>query len=168
MIRTALPLLLLMAGLVGCAPTRPAVSEAVAPTVSDSKGTQPCEAVAPTRTAQQHMAAVRPAPSAKDAPRRLLPPEVLVGRTDQEISRAFGKPALQREESPADVWLYLAPDCALHLFFYPDENQVKVVRHVAINGRRLEGVAEFDRLRCFNDYLRAVGAEKTFAAAGPS
>ncbi|WP_339632890.1 hypothetical protein [uncultured Sneathiella sp.] len=102
-------------------------------------------------------------------PPAVLEPTIVVGKTTSEIGSAFGDPNMRRKDSPAEVWQYLAPDCALHLFFYPASSGGEmIVRHIAINGRSVETYSELDRKKCFNDYLRAVGAENAFAAPGAS
>ena len=96
-------------------------------------------------------------------PRVMLEPTVVVGRTDAEIKKAFGDPNLRRQDSPAEVWQYLAQQCALHLFFYPKSSgEALVVRHIAINGRSVDTFSDLDRKQCFNNHLRAVGAEEAF------
>ncbi|MEX1034310.1 MAG: hypothetical protein WDZ54_00020 [Sneathiella sp.] len=102
-------------------------------------------------------------------PRPLLDPAVVVGKTTAEIGAALGDPNMLRKDSPAEVWQYLASGCALHLFFYPASSGGEmIVRHIAINGRSVETFSELDRKKCFNDYLRAVGAENTFASSNAS
>ena len=104
-----------------------------------------------------------PPPVAVIKPQVLLEPIVVVGKTDAEIQNVFGDPNLRRKESPAEVWQYLAANCALHLFFYPGEAaDTLVVRHIAINGRSVETFSDLDRKKCFNDHLNAVGAEEAF------
>lgn len=108
-----------------------------------------------------------PAVAAK--PPVALEPTVVVGRTDSEIKTAFGAPNLRRQDSPAEVWQYLTPACALHLFFYPGASgDALVVRHIAINGRSSDNFSDLDRKQCFNDYLQSVKAENAFAASGKS
>ncbi len=98
-----------------------------------------------------------------------LDPTVVVGKTDTEIKTAFGDPNLRRQDSPAEVWQYLTPACALHLFFYPGASgDALVVRHIAINGRSSDNFSDLDRKQCFNDYLQSVKAENAFAASGKS
>jgi hypothetical protein len=110
-----------------------------------------------------------PPPVVATKPREMLEPSVLVGRTDAEIKRAFGDPNLRRKDSPAEVWQYLAQQCALHLFFYPGKSgEALIVRHIAINGRSVDSFSDLDRKQCFNDHLRAVGAEDVFIAKKPS
>lgn len=56
-------------------------------------------------------------PAAK--PKDLTPPQ-LVGLNEDEVVRLLGPAGSRREEPPATVWQYRAPDCALDLFFYMD------------------------------------------------
>jgi len=104
-----------------------------------------------------------PPPVAPKKPRVLLEPTVVLGKTTTEISTAFGDPTLLRQDAPAEVWQYLATDCALHLFFYPAQKGGDlVVSHIAINGRSAASQSDLDRKKCFNDHLTAVGAEDAF------
>ena len=149
-------------GVSACAPSQQVTLTTGKPARSEA-GTAAASSVASLPPSTE----ARPAaPAPKAAPRAFLAPEVLIGRSEGEIRKAFGKPALMRKESPADVWQYLSEDCALHLYFYPEGKTAKVVRHVAINGRNLDTLSDLDRTQCFNDYLRSVGAEMAFAAAG--
>lgn len=127
---------------------------------------------------QKTVAATPPKPMTAPAPKKQAPPavatikppilqepEVVVGRSDAEIMKAFGDPNLRRKDSPAEVWQYLTPGCALHLFFYPGgSGDSLVVRYIAINGRSVASFSDLDRKQCFNDHLRAVGAEEAFIA----
>ena len=123
-------------------------------------------------SAPQKPVAKSSTPNAKAAPpvvaakpREMLEPTVVIGRTDTEIKKAFGDPNLRRQDSPAEVWQYLAQQCALHLFFYPGKSgEELVVRHIAINGRSVDNFSDLDRKQCFNDHLKAVGAEEVFIA----
>lgn len=107
--------------------------------------------------------ATKPPAVAAIKPRPLLEPTVVIGKTAAQIQGAFGDPNLRRKDSPAEVWQYLAQGCALHLFFYPGPTgDALVVRHIAINGRSVASFSDLDRKQCFNDHLKAVGADKAF------
>ena len=98
-------------------------------------------------------------------PRIMLEPTVVVGKTDAEIQKAFGDPNMKRKDSPAEVWQYLTSACALHLYFYPgNAGEGLTVRYIAINGRSIASFSDLDRKQCFNDHLKAVGAEDAFIA----
>ncbi|USG61152.1 hypothetical protein NBZ79_18510 [Sneathiella marina] len=102
-------------------------------------------------------------------PRILLEPEIMIGQSVVDVREVFGAPSLLRIDNPAEVWQYLVPECALHLFFYPDrtDGQLKV-SHISINGRKRVTASELDPKLCFNNYLREIGAEDAFAASGTS
>lgn len=102
-------------------------------------------------------------------PRILLEPEIMIGRTDIEVRKLFGAPTLQRVDSPAEVWQYLASDCAMHLFFYPQgSNSQLTVRHISINGRQQTQKAKSNHKLCFNDHLREKGAEEALNVSNTS
>lgn len=152
----------LLFGLSACAQT---------PTASQSEAVKPkniTSSIAPPKSPAKSAIpkpALKPPAVAAIKPRILLEPAVVIGKTSTEIKEAFGDPNLLRQDSPAEVWQYLAQDCALHLFFYPGTSGgALVVRHIAINGRSIEKFSDLDRKQCFNDHLKAVGAEETFVA----
>lgn len=100
------------------------------------------------------------APVAVAKPRVLLEPEIMIGRSATEVREVFGTPTLQRVDKPAEVWQYLATDCALHLFFYPNgSNRQLTVSHISINGRNVTTDQNLDPKLCFNNHIREIGAE---------
>ncbi|MCC3304076.1 hypothetical protein [Sneathiella sp. HT1-7] len=144
---------------------------AQSPTASQPETEKPKKAAAIFAPQKSTSKSVVPKPALKPPvvaaikPRILLEPAVVIGKTSTEIKNAFGDPNLLRQDSPAEVWQYLAQGCALHLFFYPGTSgEALVVRHIAINGRSIENFSDLDRKQCFNDHLKAVGAEETFVA----
>lgn len=48
------------------------------------------------------------------------PPDIrdLAGLRPADIVSILGPPDLKRDEPPAELWQYRAPDCVLNLFFY--------------------------------------------------
>ncbi|PHQ69302.1 MAG: hypothetical protein COB93_08385 [Sneathiella sp.] len=102
-------------------------------------------------------------------PRVLVEPTVVIGKSATEIRAAFGEPTLRRQDAPAEVWQYLATECALHLFFYPAaDGDSLVVSHIAINSRSAALPSDIDRKQCFNDHLTAIGAEDAFTPKAAS
>jgi hypothetical protein len=102
-------------------------------------------------------------------PRNLLEPEIMIGRTDSEVREIFGAPTLQRIDDPAEVWQYLASDCAMHLFFYPEGQDSKMtVQHISINGRKQDVTSAREQKLCFNDHLRRIGAEEALKVRNTS
>ena len=166
MMRVAAVLAALAVGITGCAPSHQITVPTGKPVSTGAVASSPVPA-APATMPSQRASAPPPASSAVK-PRVLLEPEILIGKTEAEIAEVFGEPVLRRQESPAEVWQYLTADCAVHVFFYPDEKAAGVVRHIAINGRNLENFSTLDRRQCFNDYLRAIGAEEVFLTAKTS
>ncbi|MDF2367694.1 hypothetical protein [Sneathiella sp.] len=148
---------LLVIGLSACAQT---------PTASKPETEKPKTAAANTPSKPAVVkSSPKPPAVAMIKPRIMLEPTVVIGRTDAEIKKAFGDPNLLRQDSPAEVWQYLAQDCAIHLFFYPaSSGEALAVRHIAINGRSVDNFSDLDRKQCFNDHLKAVGAEEAFVA----
>ncbi|MCF8466737.1 MAG: hypothetical protein K9G33_04995 [Sneathiella sp.] len=144
-------------GLAGCAQTPATTSNAAQDQKSTAQALKPVEAAPPKKQNPSALAAIKP--------RILLEPNIVVGKTDAEIQGAFGDPNMKRKESPAEVWQYLTPGCALHLYFYPGNvGDGLVVRYIAINGRSVASFSDLDRKQCFNDHLKAVGAEEAFIA----
>lgn len=93
----------------------------------------------------------------------------MVGRSVVEVRDIFGAPTLLRVDNPAEVWQYLASECAMHLFFYPGGGGGQLtVSHISINARKKSTVSELDTKLCFNNYLRDIGAEGAFVASGTS
>ncbi len=151
---------LLIGGLSACAqaPTASKLETEKTKATASAASSKPAAVQSPAPKVPQKPPAV-----AAIKPRIMLEPTVVVGKTTMEIQQAFGNPNLRRQDSPAEVWQYLARDCALHLFFYPGTSgEALVVRHIAINGRSIDNFSDLDRKQCFNDHLKAVGAEEVF------
>ncbi|WP_288901862.1 hypothetical protein [uncultured Sneathiella sp.] len=149
-------------GLSACAQSPATVKTDAAPqkTAVSSQPAKPAVTQSPTPKETP-----KPPVVAAIKPRAQIEPTVVVGKTAVEIQGAFGDPNLRRIDSPAEVWQYLAQECAMHLFFYPGPSgKGLVVRHIAINGRSVDTFSDLDRKQCFNDHLKAVGAEEAFIA----
>lgn len=48
--------------------------------------------------------------------------ENIMGLAPDTLQNILGVPSLRRQERDARVWLYLNPECILHLYFYTNEN----------------------------------------------
>lgn len=78
-----------------------------------------------------------PAPSVLPAaPSRLPAIGELAGMAPPEILALLGKPDLQREEPPAEIWQYRTADCVLDLFFYRQGDDLRLV-HAETRDREL-------------------------------
>ncbi|MGC9269252.1 hypothetical protein [Acidiphilium sp.] len=56
-----------------------------------------------------------------------LVPVTLVGTTDTRLRADLGRPALQRVDGSAQVWLYDSPVCRLNVILYPGPGGVPQV-----------------------------------------
>jgi hypothetical protein len=89
-----------------------------------------------TQTAVAPEVAPLPKPEEPPPPPPLPDIKDLVGLTATDLTKYFGKPAVDRHESPAEVWHYVGPECVLHLFLYSDgKGGIPVVDHVEISER---------------------------------
>lgn len=62
----------------------------------------------------------------------------LLGTAPEQLERMLGAPSLRRPEGTAEIWLYLAPSCAIDVILYRDRGTLAVAHAVA----RARGPAE--------------------------
>lgn len=82
----------------------------------------------------------------------------LLGAAPDALRRWLGEPSLRREEGGAEVWLYVAPDCALDLVLYRDRGGLAVAHAAA----RAQGTATATEAAC----LDAIAGAPPPTAAG--
>jgi hypothetical protein len=70
------------------------------------------------------------------APARVPSIGELAGMAPPEILALLGKPDLQRDEPPAEIWQYRTADCVLDLFFYQQGDELRLV-HAETRDREL-------------------------------
>lgn len=151
-------------GLGGGAPGRPNAAIAGAPATTPG-------VVAPTAPRRggpawptQGPVAATPAtapgtPRRRDGPAPLATTQLLGAGPDM-VRRWLGEPSLRRAEGTAEVWLYLAPGCALDLVLYRDRGGLAVT-HAAARARDAANRAVTEAA-C----LAAIAGDTTPAAAG--
>lgn len=61
--------------------------------------------------------------------------EKLVGYSGDRVRALLGKPALIREDKPAQYWQYVSESCTLGLFLYEDQTSFLTVEHFAVFSR---------------------------------
>jgi hypothetical protein len=59
---------------------------------------------------------------------RILGLNELTGLRPSDVVAILGQPDLQRDEPPAELWQYRAPDCILNLFFYRERDGYRLSR----------------------------------------
>lgn len=62
-------------------------------------------------------------------------PDTLIGLGRAEVATLLGNPNLLRAEPPAEVWLFKAGSCVVHLYLYGDEAMDYRVRHFEARDR---------------------------------
>ena len=85
-----------------------------------------------------------PSPVAKPAE-----PDIIIGLAQFEVENMIGKPDSVREEPPATVWVYNAPQCTLDIYFYLDVKSNKLTAlsyHSDITGQSGEPGEGGDKL----------------------
>jgi len=82
----------------------------------------------------------------------------LMGATPDALRRSLGEPSLRRAEGGAEVWLYVAADCALDLVLYRDRGGLAVAHATA----RAQGSATATEAAC----LDAIAGAPPPVAAG--
>ena len=89
-----------------------------------------CAAPAPTVATTSPTMQTQSAPLRAASPAALRVPGLkeLTGRAQPDILALLGKPDLERDEPPAELWQYRAADCVLNLFFYRDQDGYRLVR----------------------------------------
>jgi len=97
------------------------------------------------------------------APRRRIGPAPqsatqLLGAAPDALRRWLGEPSLRRAEGGAEVWLYVAADCALDLVLYRDRGNLAVAHAAA----RAQGTATATEAAC----LDAIAGAPPPTAAG--
>jgi hypothetical protein len=97
-------------------------------------------------------------PPAPPPPKPLPSADILIGKSMTEIEAVFGAPVLRRVDEPAEVWQYLTDACALHLFFYPDADLMRVVSHISMNDRAT--FAKADGRACFRSQIGRLDKDK--------
>jgi hypothetical protein len=73
-------------------------------------------------------------------PARARTPEIrdLAGLEPADVLSILGQPDLKRDEPPAELWQYRAPDCVLNLFFYDQAGSYRLA-HAEAWQRALAG-----------------------------
>ncbi len=111
-------------------------------------------------------AAVVPEPAPETPPRPIPDLYQLVGMNRGDLSGLLGKPSLRRSEPPAEVWLYSAAQCVLHVFLYNDAAQGRyLVSHVEVAHRQQRAIhavassGDSFRQECFGRVLHSVTAQ---------
>ncbi len=99
----------------------------------------------------------RPKPSrfaAAAAPQPEADPNELIGQTGTRVVELLGPPGAEREQPPARIWEYEAPECTLTVHFYLNlENQsFEVLRYEVVR----RGDPEFTDRLCYGA-LRTAG-----------
>ncbi len=114
-----------------------------------------CAAPAPVVSQNSQKIQTQSAPLRVASPAVLRAPGIkdLTGLPQPEILALFGKPDLERNEPPAELWQYRAADCVLNLFFYREQDGYRLV-HAEAWQRNLAGNAA-GQCRDENALLRA-------------
>lgn len=102
------------------------------------------------------------APGTSPLSGRNAPPQrvmQLLGATPDGVRQWLGEPSLRRSEGTAEVWLYVAADCALDLILYRDRSRL-LVAHA---GGRAQGTAVATEAQC----LAGIASRLPPTAAGP-
>jgi hypothetical protein len=81
----------------------------------------------------------------------------LVGHSPEALTRMLGEPRLRREEGPAEIWHYQAPQCHLDLVLYREDGQQAGYR-VAFASARAVGTARRGEAACLRDISRGAAA----------
>ncbi len=71
----------------------------------------------------------------KIPPLPISSPREMMGKEGKALRAALGKPALLRQESPAQVWQYLGASCVLDFFLYEEDGGQMRVTHIESRGR---------------------------------
>jgi hypothetical protein len=76
----------------------------------------------------------------KMPPLPMSSPREMMGKDGAALRSALGKPALLRQESPAQVWQYQGASCVLDFFLYEEDGGKMRVTHIESRGRNGGGV----------------------------